>query len=110
MTNKKLKILWMCYFSNSKIQEIIKPFKPVREFSPWMRSMIHLFENDKKIELHIVSQHEWINRNKNFNRNGISYHFFNSGIPFIGRHWPGFFKLDSWTDFLIPKKNSTDYK
>lgn len=105
MESKKLKVVWLCYFSNQHVQEILKPKKPGREFAPWISSMISLFENDESIELHIVSQHDGINRSKTFMRNGIKYHFFNPDLPIIGRHLSGLFWFDVRTDFLITKLN-----
>lgn len=101
--NKKLKVVWLCYFNNKFVQDQIKPWKRVGEFAPWISNMIPLFENDDTVELHVVSQHEWICGYKSFKSKGVTYHFFNAGIPVIGRHWPGFFKFDQWTDFFITK-------
>jgi glycosyltransferase involved in cell wall biosynthesis len=103
MGKEKLKVVWMCYFTNQFVQDKIKPWKKVNEFAPWITSMIPLFENDDVVELHIVSQHSWICGYKSFKNKGITYHFFNTGIPFIGRHWPGFFRFDVWSDFLFTK-------
>lgn len=104
MKDKKLKILWLCYFSNSEIQDQLKPWRRVGEFAPWITNMIRLFENDESVELHIISQHEWINGVKSFEKNGIHYYFINKGLPLIGRHWPGFFRFDVWTDLYFTKK------
>ena len=103
MINRKLKVVWFCYFSNSTIQNIIKPFKRIGEFAPWITNMIPLFENDEDVELHIVSPHEWISGTKHFVQNEVYYHFFNMNMPFLGRHWPGFFRFDIWTNYLVLK-------
>jgi glycosyltransferase involved in cell wall biosynthesis len=66
--------------------------------------MITLFENDQDIELHVVSQHEWIAGYRHFVKNGVNYYFINKGIPLIGRHWPGFFRFDVWSDLFFTKK------
>jgi glycosyltransferase involved in cell wall biosynthesis len=95
-----LKVVWLCYFSNQLVQDKIKPRKRVGEIAPWITNLITLFENDDNVELHVISQHRWINRYKCFKHNRVTYHFFNPGIPFIGRHWPGFFRFDLWTGFF----------
>jgi glycosyltransferase involved in cell wall biosynthesis len=100
----KLKVLWLCYFSNKEVQDQLKPWKRIGEFAPWISSMITLFENDQDIELHVVSQHEWIPGYKHFVNKGVKYYFINKGIPLIGRHWPGFFRFDVWTDLFLTKK------
>lgn len=100
----KLKVLWLCYFSNKEVQDQLKPWKRIGEFAPWISSMITLFENDQDIELHVVSQHEWIPGYKHFVKNGVNYYFINEGIPLIGRHWPGFFRFDVWSGLFLTKK------
>ena len=100
----KLKVLWLCYFSNKEVQDQLKPWKRTGEFAPWISSMITLFENDQDIELHVVSQHEWIAGYKHFVKNGVNYYFINKGMPLIGRHWPGFFRFDVWSDLFFTKK------
>jgi glycosyltransferase involved in cell wall biosynthesis len=103
MVKKKLKVVWLCYFTNQFVQDNLKPFKRIGEIAPWISNMIPLFENDDSIDLHIVSQHRWIGWNKCFKNKGVTYHFFNAGIPLIGRHWPGFFRIDIWTNFFATK-------
>ena len=104
MENKKLKVVWLCYFSNQLVQDTLNPWKKVGEFAPWISSMIPLFENDSEVELHLISSQEWISGSKNFENNNVIYHFFNKGIPFSGRHWPGFFRFDLWSDFFVLKR------
>jgi glycosyltransferase involved in cell wall biosynthesis len=105
--SKKLKVIWFCYFTNHDVQTILKPYKQVGEYAPWIGSLIPLFENDDTIELHVVSQHKWIGGYKRFTNKGITYHFINKGIPFIGRHWPGVFRVDLWTNYFLMKKYFT---
>lgn len=102
---KRLKVVWFCYFTNQFVQDKIKPWKRINEFAPWITNMIPLFENDDTVELHIVSQHRWISGYKSFKSKGVTYHFFNEGVPVIGRHWPGFFRFDVWSGFNLTKKH-----
>jgi len=103
MERNKIKVVWLCYFTNEFLQNILNPKKNVNEIAPWITNSIRLFEEDKEIELHVISQHEWIKGVKSFKCKGITYHLYNAGIPFIGRHWPSFFRLDLFTDFFIVK-------
>jgi glycosyltransferase involved in cell wall biosynthesis len=105
MNNKKLKVVWLCYFSNKEMQDILKPHKRIDEFAPWISSMIPLFENDPDVELHVVSEHRWITGTKQFVRNGVNYHFYNRGIPFVGRHWPGIFPFDLFFNYYFLKRS-----
>jgi len=98
-----LKIVWLCHFSNQEIQDILNPRKRIGEMAPWITALSRLFEGNEEIELHIVSPYEYINGYKQFSNRGIHYHFFNAHIPFWGRHWPGIFKFDYWSDFTFSK-------
>jgi glycosyltransferase involved in cell wall biosynthesis len=102
---KKLKVVWLCYFTNAQVQDILKPRKRIGEIAPWISSMIPLFENDLNVELHVVSEHRWISGIKHFVHNGVHYHFYNRGIPYIGRHWPGFFSFDLFTNYHFLKRS-----
>lgn len=104
-TMSKLKVVWLCYFTNSDIQGQLKPFRKVDEIAPWINNLIPLFEHNNSIELHVISQHEWIPWYRSFKKNGIIYHFVNKGIPLIGRHWPGVFRFDHLTNnYFFNKK------
>lgn len=103
-TKKKLKVVWLCYFTNNEVQDILRPRKRIGEIAPWISNMIPLFENDPEVELHIVSEHRWISGIKRFEKNGVYYHFYNRGIPFWGRHWPGFFRFDTFNDYYLLRK------
>ena len=100
----KLRIIWLCYFSNRKVQEHIKPLKPANEYAPWIKNLLPLFENSDEIDLHIIAPHPWLMKTKHFEDAGINYHFINTGMPIIGRHWPHFFNFDFWIDYRFWKK------
>lgn len=104
MEEAKIKVVWLCYFSNKEVQDLLNPRKRVGEIAPWISSMIPLFDNDDRVELHVVSEHRWIGRNRHFSINGVHYHFYNRGIPFIGRHWPGFLRLDTFNDYYVIRR------
>jgi glycosyltransferase involved in cell wall biosynthesis len=96
----KLKVVWICHFTNADIQKQLKPRKKISEFAPWITLGIkEVKKRSSDIELHIISPHRWINGIKEFQEENVFYHFFNPGIPWYGRHWPYFFRLDSFTGF-----------
>lgn len=99
-----IKIVWICHFSNDHIQDILDVRKRVGEFAPWISIGIEEVKKRNDIELHIISPHRWISGTKEFSENNIHYHFFNPGIPFYGRHWPSFFRLDFYTDFYCNRR------
>lgn len=101
--NKRLKVVWLCHFSNREIKEYLKT-PEVQEFAPWITLMAELFETERDVEVHIVSPHEYISGCKYFEIRGIHYHFFNAHIPFWGRHWPDKFKFDLWSNYFFNKR------
>lgn len=98
-TSTRLKVVWLCHFSNQQIQEYLKPWKQIPDFAPWITNLISVFENKSEIDLHIVAPYTHITRNKSFILNGIHYHFFNSGIPCIGKNYPRWFPWSFWTRY-----------
>lgn len=100
----KLKVVWLCYFSNDLVQKSIKSYRKIGEFAPWISNLIKTFENSDDIDLYVISGHEWISGINVFDHKGIHYIFYNKGMPFIGRHWPGKFQFDYWTDYYFIKK------
>ena len=101
---EKIKVAWICHFTNANVQERIKSTRKIDEFAPWITNFIKVLENSADLDLHIISPHRWITRDKSFKENGITYHFFNPGIPFYGRFWPPFFRFDRWTHYFFNKR------
>lgn len=103
-TNKKIKVALICHFSNNSIQKKIKTRKKVNEFSPWISQTIEGIKKYDEIELHIISPHDYLVSDNYFFVDNIYYYFFSIGIPFIHRHWPGFFRYDFWTKYSSNRK------
>jgi len=99
----KIKVVLLCHFTNAEIQEKLKPIKKIGEFAPWIPMFATAFENQEKVELTIISPHEYIKGVHHFKLRGVSYYFYNAHIPFIGRHWPSFFKWDLISGFAYNK-------
>jgi glycosyltransferase involved in cell wall biosynthesis len=86
----KIKVVWICHFSNEQIRERlnfdrISPFALYRRFrgqyvfsdyAIWNTNAIKEFEKFDDIELHIVAPHYSISGIQEFDINGIQYHFF----------------------------------
>lgn len=102
--NKIIKVVWLCHFSNKNILQKLKINKNIGELVPWITHGIEDAKKRNDIELHIVSPHKWVRTYKEFQESNIHYHFFNSGVPYYGRHWPGFFRFDLITNFFFNRK------
>jgi len=103
--DEKLKVVWLCGFTNDFVQDVIKPWKRVDEIAPWISSLIKIFEGNSSIELHVISPHQWISGYKTFISKDVTYHFFNQGMPFIGRRWFSFVPIDLWSNYYFVKKH-----
>lgn len=93
MQTEKLKIVWICEFSNESIRNklyfriysplfILKKLKGhiiFRDLSQWITNGIQEFKRFENIELHVISPHPYIlAKIQSFNDNNITYHFFRS--------------------------------
>jgi glycosyltransferase involved in cell wall biosynthesis len=92
----KLKIVWICHFSNKEVREQLplasqklrnslknllgeKKKNSYRDFAPWVTNLTKEFKNFKEVELHIIAPHTGLERKTaEFKMDGIHYHFFKS--------------------------------
>jgi len=95
----KLKVVWICHFSNEEVRKnlsllklrLLKLIKKILgknssnygDFAPWITNQIKEFENFKDVELHIISPHKGLKKfTYEFKLNEISYHFFKPELLF----------------------------
>lgn len=99
--DKKLKVVWICHFSNEEIlgrlshsnikfRNRIKSLLGMKiensfsDFSPWVTNLIKEFEKFEDTELHIISPAYHIKYYIcEFENNGVFYHFFKHGDLWI---------------------------
>lgn len=100
----RMKVAWLCHVSDPDINDQLRPLKRSTQVAPWITNTANHLSQCDELELHVISPHEYISGIKRFNRKGVYYYFYNQGIPFWGRHWPGVFKFDLWTDYAYNKR------
>ncbi len=101
--NKKIKLVWICHFSNNEVLEWIRPWFKRKEIAPWIPNLIKGFVGKNEIELHVISLHSGISIYKKHKKDGIFYYFVNYGVPFIGVPWQSFFPFDILTNYFQNK-------
>ena len=84
---KKLKIVWLCHFANSEINNYFNT--KVNELAPWINNLIEIFNSNDDFELHIVSPNYFNNKSVVIKLRNIEYHFYRRS--FI---WPN--RLNYW--------------
>ena len=100
MEKQKIKIVWICHFTNAEIQKLLPLWKNINEFASWIPNTLKGFENNIHYEIHVISPHLYLKFNKSILLRNINYHFLTYGIPIWHRHWPSFLKLDIVTNFF----------
>ncbi len=98
MQKEKIKVAWICHFSNERVREKL-PLSKMRasnflrtifgktkfkygDFAPWVNNLITEFEKFEEVELHIIAPHAGLKKKKiDFEMNGIYYHFFRPELP-----------------------------
>jgi glycosyltransferase involved in cell wall biosynthesis len=87
---KKLKVVWICHFSNESVRDklpLTKKGKNVGDYASWVTNLIEEFEKFDNIELHIISPHQGLKIPLYFyESNGIHYHFFCPEYPYNNRY------------------------
>jgi glycosyltransferase involved in cell wall biosynthesis len=102
MEKNKIRVVWLCHFSNEEIKEYFN-IREINEFAPWINNLIQLFKHNPSVELHIVAPNVFTNKKKEFVIDGIHYHFYQR-IPIIGtnsllKKAYTFLKVEQITDF-----------
>lgn len=100
----KLKIVWICHFTNAEIQSLLPLWRKQDEFASWIPNMLKGFENRENIEIHVVSPHDYLRNPTNFSLRNIHYHFIHYGVPFWHRHWPAIFLFDTYSNYYSLRK------
>lgn len=98
---KKLKVAWICHFSNAKIREKLPLSKLTflntlrllfgknkkdyyTDFAPWVNNLIKEFEKFSDIELHVIAPFRGLKLfDYEFEMNGVFYHFYKCDLPII---------------------------
>lgn len=102
--NSRKKLVWICHFSNNEIKSLLKPWRDVQEFAPWMPLAIETMEGNEEYELTVVAPYPYICGIKRFELRGVKYVFYNANIPFVGINYPRWFPWDYMTDYFSIKK------
>lgn len=100
----KIKIVWLCHFTNGEIQSQLPLWKHFNEFASWIPNTLKGFEPLDNIELHVVSPHAYLKKATDLLIRNIHYHFIPYGIPFWRRPWPARFAFDIYTNYYCFRK------
>ena len=99
----KIKVVWICHFSNEEIRNklCLSKKKKYFDFAPWNTNIIKGFEKRSDVDLHIIAPHKGLTHLiSQFEHNGLFFHFFKPDVPIVHRNWPRFFPLAKWTRFI----------
>ena len=95
----KIKVVWICHFSNTLVRKKLKINSNQIDFAPWITATIEEIEKRQDVELHVISPHASLTRDKAFIINDVNYYFIKTGIPFTNHNWPKYFKYDYITRY-----------
>jgi glycosyltransferase involved in cell wall biosynthesis len=101
---KKLKVVWLCHFSDDEITNILKPTKKVQEFAPWIPISIKTVEDSEEFDVFVIAPYPHIKNTKRFNLRGIHYVFYNPHILSGRLFYNTYFDLDCYTNFLKARR------
>ena len=104
MSKNKIKVVWICHFTNDEIQSLLPIWKHQDEFAPWIPNLLKGFENREDVEMHVISPHDYLKRTTKLSLRNIHFYFVPFGIPISHRHWPNFFRFDVFSNFYFFRK------
>lgn len=116
ITNKKIKVIWICHFSSEKIRNYIsfsnswlefalrilfkKRKKPFSDFANWISSGITEFEKFDNVDLHIISPHYGMKyKTQEFIVDNINYLFFRPDDDYLFIKLKNFFFSNAGSKF-----------
>ncbi|MFW5804197.1 MAG: glycosyltransferase family 4 protein [bacterium] len=100
----KLKVIWICQFTNKEIQTKLPLWKHINEFAPWIPNKIKGIQDKDDVELHVIAPHQYLKKQVYIKEGNIHYYFIPFGIPIIHRRWPWILPVDLLTNFYFVKK------
>lgn len=103
-TDKKIKVAWICHFTDKALQSKLPIWKESAPFGAWIRNTLEGFKNSEEFEIHVIAPHQYLKRNFSFKEDGIYFHFFKVGIPIFNRSWPSFLDIDLKTNYFFNKR------
>ena len=74
MDNKKYKLIWLCHFTNTYLNNFFGIEK--KELSRWMDSFMNLVLGNEQFEIHVVAPNYWTNKDCIIERDNITYHLY----------------------------------
>jgi glycosyltransferase involved in cell wall biosynthesis len=101
---KKIKVVWICHFTNEEMQLRLQVWKNENEFAPWIPNFLKGFEKNNEVEIHVIAPHNYLRQESKLILRNIHYYFIPFGIPLLHRHWPSFFRFDVYTNFYLFRK------
>lgn len=87
--NKRIKVVWLCHFSNPDICNKLGINK-IQEFAPWISRLAEIFENKNEVDVFIVSPFTNIYKKEYFKSKNINYIFVPYSIPYVPKKIIGF--------------------
>jgi glycosyltransferase involved in cell wall biosynthesis len=104
MSQNKIKVVWICHFTNEEMQSLLPVSRHQEEFAPWIPNLLKGFENLDDVEIHVISPHDYLQKTSEVVLRNIHYYFVPYGIPIFNRHWPNFFRIDVFLNFYFFRK------
>lgn len=99
MENRRIKVVWICHFSNEEICQKLPLHKKNIESASWVPNTLKGFENRDDVEMHIITPSDNLKRFSKLNIRNINYYFVPYGIPLINRHYPAMIPLDAFGNY-----------
>lgn len=107
MQKKKIKVVWLCTFSNEEKRRHLRLWRAGRggEWGQWIPNLLRAFETDDTLELHVISTDNlMVDAVQSWTEKNITYHCFKAGIPIWGRYWPYRIPVSHMTGFWFNRR------
>lgn len=102
-----LKIVWLAQYNVSALAPQLKLNREsVQHNSSWIHSLSDNLALDDKIELHIITHSQLVDKTQTIKKNNIYFHVIKYTFPFTKKGFPGYFPYDKLTGYFEFKRKA----
>lgn len=101
-----MKIAWLTPYPVSQLGDALKWGIHRTSGHPcsWIMNLSKALAEDTSTELHLLTFSPWVVRSQVVEKNGMFIHVIKSGIPFLYRGYPDWFRIDAKMSYFLESK------
>jgi len=100
-----IKVVFLCYYPLNVLPEGLIEYDSGKTFqpAPWVINLSNALAESENIELHIITDSSWVQKDYRFNFNGINFHVLRNpySVPFSRKGYPSWLPISLLTSYYF---------